>query len=492
MDVGGEEHCDGDAVLAGSLPALQLDESDTRPLRGSPVTRWLPSAFARELSQGSHSRLSPEPDLPAKGFDCAATPAPETTGPALDQTLPPPLADRQPSGFGGPGRVMTNFETTFRVMTHRRLQRELQGTYSKPQPGRTVSWILLFVALEAGLASVSFQSGFNVQISVGSNLAALLLNMGALYIALRVVSVVRWCLFWIGAGSCTMILLSSNPALLEWLSPGAGDDALGFASSLVGSATGFLITVTLLVWVSYHKLYPAAVRRGWLCLGNIASFFSIAPLSDGHYTYKLPHPWLGRPCCRTLLTFGYTGEVDEEGRPHGVGMWTDEATHGESLQGLWRHGEPIGPFRASEFGSDYRFSNVRLAFVTNRAEPEISQAWWRPGYSEELMWGIASFECSIAGAWFKNLPVVRPRVVPRHRPAPSSRVVPTSSRARHSPLDACSCAPPTPVGGSDCRPLPGSLCRVVPGTVGHAKARGPPPLLHHHQRAGRQAARARV
>ena len=41
----------------------------------------------------------------------------------------------------------------------------------------------------------------------------------------------------------------------------------------------------------------------------------------------------------------------------------EPARHGECLQGVWQHGKPIGPFRASEYCSDYRFTNVRLAFA---------------------------------------------------------------------------------------------------------------------------------
>ena len=114
------------------------------------------------------------------------------------------------------------------------------------------------------------------------------------------------------------------------------------------------------------------MKEGKFYLKDLTWFFDVRPVpgSPGRYAYKIPLPfpfWLS--CCGREHMFAYAGEVDEEGRPHGLGTWTDDARHGESLQGVWEHGLPIGPFRASEFGSDYRFVNIRVAFAHDRAEP---------------------------------------------------------------------------------------------------------------------------
>ena len=140
---------------------------------------------------------------------------------------------------------------------------------------------------------------------------------------------------------------------------------------------------------------------------NLRWFFQIRPTArPGHYHYRIPLPfpfWL--PCCGQERTFGYEGEVDDTGKPHGLGTWTDDAYHGECLQGVWQHGRPIGPFRGSEYHSDYRFCNLRLAFAHNRADADSPLSWWRPTYSKDgLHWGVASLEQSVAGAWFKALP----------------------------------------------------------------------------------------
>ena len=116
----------------------------------------------------------------------------------------------EPESPSGRGR-MHNYEATFRHMTHRRLQRELLGVYSKPHPGRDALWIMLFVVLQVGLASVSFTNGVSVKIDVTSNLLALLLNMLFLYVALStVVSMFRWAIFCLAAGSAIMVIVSGD------------------------------------------------------------------------------------------------------------------------------------------------------------------------------------------------------------------------------------------------------------------------------------------
>ena len=53
---------------------------------------------------------------------------------------------------------------------------------------------------------------------------------------------------------------------------------------------------------------------------------------------------------------------------HGWGAWSDSAPRGECMHGFWEVGLPVGPFRASEYGSDYVMASVRIGFAHNRAE----------------------------------------------------------------------------------------------------------------------------
>ena len=137
--------------------------------------------------------------------------------------------------------------------------------------------------------------------------------------------------------------------------------------------SAFLIwqALTIVLWLLVRRCYPLAVQRGWLC-GSLSRFYSIRPLGDGlpwQYVYRPPQVVPSADCLNKVkCTFTYDGEVDELGRPHGWGAWSDSAPRGECMHGMWEEGLPVGPFRASEYGSDYVMASVRIAFAHNRAE----------------------------------------------------------------------------------------------------------------------------
>ena len=308
---------------------------------------------------------------------------------------------------GVPG-TMTAFEGTFRIMTYRRLERELHGTYTKTR--RILFWVLAFAALEVGLASITLSEGVSLKIDFSvnllSNLLGLLLITTLLYCAINSVAVIRWCLFWIACGSIVALIITPSRNL-EIL--GLNDFTVGGVSAVIASITLGICIINVLLWFIYNRAYPSAIKHGdWICLRDLTWFFRITPSGrPGFYQYRIPMPFpFWSTCCARTHTFGYLGEVDDEGCPHGLGTWTDDARHGECLQGVWEHGIPIGPFRASEYHSDYRYTNVRLAFAHNRCEPDdCKTSWWRPTFSTEgLKWGVGSLEQSVAGAWFKALP----------------------------------------------------------------------------------------
>ena len=214
--------------------------------------------------------------------------------------------------------------------------------------------------------------------------------------AVSAVSVFRWCLFWIACGSVATIILDSykEGSFLEKYE-------LGYRVGFVTVITASVCLLNILLWCHYTVLYPLAVQKGWLCLHDLQRYFRVCPIPDraGFFSYRIPLPFpLWFPCLGNHHTFGYLGEVDVAGRPHGLGTWFDDARHGECLQGVWQHGRPIGPFRSAEYQTDYRFANVRLGICTNRMEPTISERWWRPTFSSHgLRWGVASLEQSVAG-----------------------------------------------------------------------------------------------
>lgn len=324
------------------------------------------------------------------GTQLAPAAAGSSSRPATSSTRPPPNRPHSPDPTMAPGQPgpMTTYIDTFRTMTLRRLTRELQGTYAKPRGARLRCLLVLgFLALEVGLASITLQEGIALRLDFSAttllaNLLGLLLLSVLLYCAVSAVSVIRWCLFWIAAGSIALLIIAPSCTPTPQPTPtnetacaldilGLSDFTVGGASTIVASVTLGICLLNILLWLCYNRIYPHAIRQGWPCVSNLNWFFSIRPhpRKPGYYTYRIPLPfpfWL--PCCGKDRTFGYKGEVDQEGRPHGLGTWTDDAKHGECLQGVWQHGKPIGPFRASEYNSDYRFQNVRMAFAHNRME----------------------------------------------------------------------------------------------------------------------------
>ena len=76
-------------------------------------------------------------------------------------------------------RSMTSWEKTLRIMTYRRLMRELHGTHTKPHPWRVALWILGFVMLEVGFASVSITEG--IQVNIDTNMLVLSNLFGLLF-----------------------------------------------------------------------------------------------------------------------------------------------------------------------------------------------------------------------------------------------------------------------------------------------------------------------
>ena len=106
--------------------------------------------------------------------------------------------DGAPFSAGTPG-VMTNYAGTFRIMSARRLERELQGTHTKPASGQILAWVLAFAALEVGLASITLSEGISLKIDLTvnllSNLLGLLVLTVLLYCAINSVAVIRWCIF---------------------------------------------------------------------------------------------------------------------------------------------------------------------------------------------------------------------------------------------------------------------------------------------------------
>jgi len=122
------------------------------------------------------------------------------------------------------------------------------------------------------------------------------------------------------------------------------------------------------------------------------------------FTYKPPSSWWNR------VTFGYDGQKDSRGRPHGEGMWFDDSFHGECLHGIWQEGLPKGEFISREYGTGAQFAQRPVAYATSRADcapTRLAKSFKFPRKDEVLRFGIAQVEVSFAGGFFPFLPAVR-------------------------------------------------------------------------------------
>jgi esterase/lipase superfamily enzyme len=105
--------------------------------------------------------------------------------------------------------------------------------------------------------------------------------------------------------------------------------------------------------------------------------------------------------------FGYVGEKDSSGNPHGIGMWFDNTFHGECLRGKWVEGKPSGTFISREYGTGAQFCQRPVAYATSRGDCQpfhLSQAWKIPGKAEKIRYGVVQVEVSLAGGFFPFLP----------------------------------------------------------------------------------------
>ena len=278
------------------------------------------------------------------------------------------------------------YRHTFRMMALRRLSRQLGGTIESPRLRAFL--VLLAFFLEAfGLANISLRevyannstqadSGIEVSVTLGltDNIAVFILGGLIVLVAWQIVEVVRAAILWTVLGLITYVLLQFFCAVFT------ESFVCGAKLHMVSYAVTGCVLGSIALWVVTHRLYPYLIRRELCFVGNVDWWWDIHSLGNGEpsqFSYRpaslipcLPgsralSEWLRVPRRR----FGYDGEIDDEGRPHGVGTWHDSARSGELLHGVWVHGEPVGPFRATEYATGYTFKSVRVAYVHNRAEP---------------------------------------------------------------------------------------------------------------------------
>ncbi|KAG1691859.1 hypothetical protein DVH05_024522 [Phytophthora capsici] len=300
------------------------------------------------------------------------------------------------------GPEQFDFHQSFGVMTGRRLQRRYRGVYQKYSfVTQLVTWIIVIYIIIVFAVLSSNNSATTEQASMSDGIFYFALIVLGLYLLVKLALLVRWIIYWIIIAELLTYAITSNLYVLFWID----DDEVTDSDRQVRRVMIIiLISVEILTVVAYwftHYAYPWMVMHQKL---NLVEWWNIKP---GVETNTLTYRSKARFYSRKRNVVKYCGGLNSQGQPHGYGMWTDTAYHGERLTGQWENGVPVGPFRSFEHGSGYSFVNIRIGFCHNRGEKGSTDIFFFPKHSENgLNWGVASVECSVSGGFFKYLPTV--------------------------------------------------------------------------------------
>ncbi|KAL3906635.1 MAG: hypothetical protein SGILL_009190 [Bacillariaceae sp.] len=159
--------------------------------------------------------------------------------------------------------------------------------------------------------------------------------------------------------------------------------------------------LAIFIFFSVYWLYPHVLNSAWFRKSSrVSYFYGVKVVADWTmiYTRRKSRYGLGkRHTCK------YSGEVNENGEPHGLGRWFDDASDGEILTGSWRNGIPIAPFLSRVYGNGDAFRSVRLGYIKASDDDFESTKWW-PTDQMPMKVGMASCECSVSGSFYNDMP----------------------------------------------------------------------------------------
>ncbi|KAL4101934.1 hypothetical protein PRIC1_005682 [Phytophthora ramorum] len=310
------------------------------------------------------------------------------------------------------GPEQFDFHESFGFMTGRRLQRRYRGVYQKYSfVTQLVTWVIviyIIVVFAVLAADNSAKNESRASVSDGAFYFAVIVL--GLYILVKLALIIRWIIYWIILAELLTYAITGSLYVLFWVDDSEVSDSDRQVRHVMVIV---LISVEIITVAAYwftHYAYPWMVLKQKF---NLVKWWNIKP---GVETNSITYRSRARFYTRKRNVIKYCGGLNAHGQPHGYGMWTDTAYHGERLTGQWEDGVPIGPFRSFEHGSGYSFVNIRIGFCHNRGEKGPTEIHFFPKHAENgLNWGVASVECSVSGGFFKYLPTVT-HVTPSYVP----------------------------------------------------------------------------
>lgn len=167
-------------------------------------------------------------------------------------------------------------------------------------------------------------------------------------------------------------------------------------SATVGTGS-FLVLLLIKDFVRRHLLFNILIQR-------VNAAYKMSSMSQASFSscVKYPVRFLIKSLFFSESKFGYNGQVDDAGRPHGHGTWHDSVRHGEILHGFWKRGLPVGPFRSIEFSTGYTSECIKVIYAKNRKE-SVSDLWFK-SMRDAVTWGTCFVECSTSGHFYRHLP----------------------------------------------------------------------------------------
>ncbi|KAG0056806.1 hypothetical protein BGZ83_003424 [Gryganskiella cystojenkinii] len=295
---------------------------------------------------------------------------------------------------------------TLRFMVHRKLRRKAHGEYKRHSSRRYI-FSALVIALFMTLVGVGAQR-LEVATTWPELALVVLLLLVMVYIVVKVSIVVRWLVL------ATLVLFVINRGSLfdQLKSTAPPDEKFLQKAKIVIIVLVLLEAMTLGIVFFIRVAYPRIVLRAtWL---NSRKWWRIKDIpspeskSVNYQTVVFSYvSWDPDEYRLQRSSVSYVGEFDDQGRPHGLGEWTDHTFTGEALQGIWEHGIPIGPFKSQEYGTGNSFSNIRIGFCKNSVDTNDSTKFSTARDPKGLSYGAAGVECSVSGKFFHHLPHVR-------------------------------------------------------------------------------------
>ncbi|KAG3080924.1 hypothetical protein PI124_g19289 [Phytophthora idaei] len=301
------------------------------------------------------------------------------------------------------GPEQFDFHQSFGMMTGRRLQRRYRGVYQKYSfMTQLITYIIvIYIIVVFAVLSANDSASNTEQASMSDGIFYFAVIVLGLYILVKLALIVRWIIYWVIIAELLTYAITSNLYVLFWIDDDEVTDSDREVRRVMIIVLSFVEVLTVAAYWFTHYAYPWLVKHQKF---NLVNWWSIKP---GVETNSLTYRSKARFYTRKRSVIKYCGGLNAQGQPHGFGMWTDTAYHGEKLTGQWEDGVPVGPFRSFEHGSGYSFVNIRIGFCHNRGEKSPTDIFFFPKHSENgLNWGVASVECSVSGGFFKYLPTV--------------------------------------------------------------------------------------